>query len=126
MQLNPLTLKKGPRVYGFLPYWEMDYEGFQWDVLTHVAYFCATIDEDGEFLDTHHWLTPSVASLIDEAHAHNVQVVLTIVNFENDEIGILCNDPERRANAIQNILAMVQEAGGGGVHSISTSFLYHR
>ena len=114
--LNPLSLKNGPRVYGFLPYWEIDYQGFQWDVLTHVAYFCATLDVSGDISDTHHWLQSSVSSLIAEAHAHNVQVVLTIVNFENEEIGVLCNDPDLRSKAIQNILALVQEAGGDGVN----------
>lgn len=115
-KLSVTDLKKGPTVYGFLPYWEIDYEGFQWDVLTHIAYFCAVLKPDGTFEDTHHWLKSSVSALIAEAHAHDVQVVLTITNFESSEIATLCNDPVIREITIAAILELVQAAGGDGVN----------
>ena len=105
-----------PVVYGYLPYWEFDYSGFQWDLLTHLAYFSAELEVDGSVSDSHQWTTTGMAELMDEAQSAGVQVVLSVTNFENDEIGILCNDPLLRTKSIETLLDLVQQMGGDGIN----------
>ena len=105
-----------PVVYGYLPYWEFDYSGFQWDLLTHLAYFSAELEVDGSVSDSHQWTTAGMAELMDEAQSAGVQVVLSVTNFENDEIGVLCNDPLLRTKSIEALLDLVQQMGGDGIN----------
>ncbi len=107
---------EAPIVYGFLPYWEMDYDNFHWEQLTHVAYFSAEVLPDGTIGDTHHWLKPSVEALIAEAHANGVKVTLTLTNFEKEEIAAICNSPETRASLIAETVDLVSQMNGDGVN----------
>jgi spore germination protein YaaH len=103
-------------VYGFLPYWEMGYQGFQWDLLTHVAYFSAEMKVDGTVVDANQWYHPSVQALIADAHANGVYVTLTATLFDNDAIGELVSTPAYRATAIETLLQMVLDRGADGVN----------
>ena len=107
--------EKKPVVFGYLPYWEFDYTGFQWDLLTHLAYFSAEMEADGTISDSHQWTSQGMASIMDEAQSAGVQVVLSVTNFDNEEIGTLCNDKTRNT-PFETLLALVKQMGGDGVN----------
>lgn len=109
-------------VYGYIPYWEMSYDGFRWNQLTHVAYFAASVDSSGNITDSKQWFDSSVTNLIAEAHANGVRVVLTITNFENTQIAQIVGSSEIRAKVIAKLLEMVQAQGADGV-SIDFEFV---
>ena len=88
----------------------------KWDLLTHLAYFSAEMEADGTTSDSHQWTSQGMASIMDEAQSAGVQVVLSVTNFDNEEIGTLCNDPETRNTAIETLLALVKQMGGDGVN----------
>lgn len=120
--LAPQIVDPGYVVYGYLPYWEIDYDGFRWDQLTHVAYFAASVDGSGNITDSKQWFDPSVTNLIAEAHANGVRVVLTVTNFDNAQIGQLVGSSEIRAKVVAKLLEMVQAQGADGV-SIDFEFV---
>jgi len=50
------------------------------------------------------------------AHNNGVQVVLTVVCFDSDDIATLLGNPAHRQNLIDNLLAQVQAGGADGVN----------
>jgi spore germination protein YaaH len=94
-------------VIGYLPYWEMDYEIKHWQYLTILAWFAVGMDSNGDPTDYHGWGGPSTESLVNEAHAHGVKVIVTITNFSNGEIGTLLKSPAKRQNAIDTCLELI-------------------
>ena len=103
-------------VLGYLPYWELDYDSIHWDKLTTLAFFAAKMESDGSPSDLHGWDGPTSAALRDEAHAHGVRYILTVINFSSGEIDALVNDPEARANAVQQLLGAVMAMDADGVN----------
>ena len=116
--LQPLEETLGPtrEVLGYLPYWELDYTDFNWDKMTTLAFFCASMDSMGDLTNLHGWTGATSEALRDEAHAHNVRYVLTIVNFDSASIKALVNDPARRSHAIDVMLDSVISMGADGVN----------
>jgi N-acetylmuramoyl-L-alanine amidase len=104
-------------VFGFLPYWvASSLTHVRWDLLTHVAYFDVPLNSDGT-LGTTAWPSGAyVQALLNTAHANGVKVVLSATNFSSSGIGTLLGSPTYRQNAIDNLLAKVQEGSGDGVN----------
>ncbi len=101
-------------VLGFHPYWQgTDWQYYQWDLLTTVAYFGADINFNGNFTNTHSW---PVNSLINTAHANGVRVVLVGILFNSSSIATLLNSATYRQNLINNLVNAVQSAGADGVN----------
>lgn len=104
-------------IFGFMPYWVVnDLTTIRWDLLTHIAYFGVELNEYGNVVDAHNWPNGSyVQALINTAHSNGVKVVLTAILFDSNEISTLLSSSTYRQNAINNLLALVQQGNGDGV-----------
>ena len=103
-------------VIGYLPYWEMDYEFKHWEYLTILAWFAIDMDSNGDAESYHGWGGASTESLVEEAHAHGVKVVVTITNFNNGEIETLLKSPNKRQNAIDTCLELMAVHQADGIN----------
>ena len=113
---KPRAMEQEHFVFGYLPYWELNYDNFQWDLLTHLGYFAVELKGTGALGDSHKFLDASTSALIAEAHAHGVAVILTATLFDNTQIGTLVNDPALRKKAIDGLVGMVVAQGADGVN----------
>ncbi len=102
-------------IYGYYPYWADHDDNLPWEHLTHLAYFCVSLNPDGSLGNDHSWSTRG-AALVQAGRSHGVKVVLTVTMFESSEIREVLSTPENRARAIDNLLALVQEADGDGIN----------
>ncbi len=102
------------QVMGYYPYWsstepaDLDYE-----LLSTVAWFGASIGDDGFFTDMYGW--PD-GDLIDEAHANGTRVVLTVTNFSETSITNLLSVQQHRSDAVAEIVDEVTLAGADGAN----------
>ncbi len=113
-----LSTSESPRVkktvFGFYPYWGSDsYLDYDYELLTDIAFHAIVIDQRGEITDRHGW--PYI-KLINKAHSNGVRVVLSIMNFDSDQIVELLGSKTNRQNAISNILKEVQSTNCDGVN----------
>jgi spore germination protein len=103
-------------VMGFLPYWELGAE-LRWDVLDIVAYFDVGVRPDGSLGDSNGWPDdPAVADLIARAAQEGKRAVLTVTNFNPDEISSLVQGAAARQQFIDAIVPLVLGAGGHGIN----------
>ena len=104
----------GRTVFGFYPYWMgTAYSNFQWDLLTHIAYFSLEVNSDGSFADKHGW---PVTVLLDLAHQNDVKLVLVTQNFTGSDLTTLLSSTTNRNNLINNLLNEVQTTGADGIN----------
>ena len=102
-------------IYGYYPYWADHDESIPWEHLTHLAFFSVTLNPDGSLGNDHNWSSRG-AALVQAGHSHGVKVVLTVTMFESDEIREVLATAQSRERAIENLLALVQDAGGDGIN----------
>ena len=102
-------------VYGYYPYWADHDESIPWEHLTHLAFFSVSLNPDGSLGEDHNWGTRG-AALVAAGRSHGVQVVLTVTMFESDQIREVLSTEANRNRAIDNLLALVQDAGGEGIN----------
>lgn len=109
----PSSIKPNKIVYGFHPYWMNGNENYyQYDLLTHLAYFSADVDPStGNFSSTHNY---STASVITKAQNAGVKVHLTVVCFSNH--ATLWANQAGVNNLVNNIVAKVKERNIDGVN----------
>jgi len=108
--------KKGPRNYGFLPYWTASNAKLHWEELTEVAWFSAEVSSAGTIGKTHGWGGSSAKALIKEAHKHDVQVTLTFTLFSKSGISNVLATAAKRKALIDKIVALVIAGGADGVN----------
>ena len=112
---TPAPHKINRTVYGFYPYWVSCWQTLRWDLLTHIAVFGVEIGATGQVVNAHGW-PGSWGALVDTAHAHGVQVHLTIILFNGADIHTVLTDPVARATAIQTIRNQALAGGADGVN----------
>jgi len=112
---QPVPYKLSRTVYGFYPYWVSCWQTLRWNLLTHIAVFGVEISGTGQVVNAHGW-PGSWAALVDSAHAHGVQVHLTILLFNGADIHSVLTDPTARATAIQTIRTQALAGGADGVN----------
>ncbi len=119
-RVAPRSLAARPpvTVFGYLPYWNVGKPTLvlHLDRLHVLAYFGASLGSDGALGDLHHWGTPTLAALIEQAHGSGVQVVLCVTNFDTASISAFLSSPSARAAAVSNLVTAVSAAGGDGVN----------
>ncbi|MFA5834531.1 MAG: glycosyl hydrolase family 18 protein [Bacteroidota bacterium] len=100
-------------VYGFHPYWMNGAESnYQFDLLTHLAYFSADVDPaTGNFSSTHNY---STATVITQAKNAGLKVHLTIVCFTDH--AVLFGNQSSVDRLVNNIIAKVKERNIDGVN----------
>ena len=111
-------------VLGFLPYWELG-STLNYDTLSTVAYFGVNLNGDGTLAKSGNgwngWVSSSMTSVINDAHAHGTRVALTVESFAWDAGGratqsAVLSSPAVSLTAAQNIAAEVASRGVDGVN----------
>ncbi|MGA3056474.1 MAG: glycosyl hydrolase family 18 protein [Candidatus Limnocylindrales bacterium] len=111
-------------VFGFLPYWTLG-AGLDYDTLSTVAYFGVGLNGDGTLARSGNgwngWVSSTMTSVINNAHAHGTRVALTIESFAWDSGGAamqaqILSSPAVSLTAAQQIAAEVGRMGADGVN----------
>lgn len=110
------TPEKPTVVFGYLPYWNVGDAVIHLDILSHIAYFGVELAADGSLGDSRHWGTSTLDTLIAQAHAEGVRVVLTVTNFSGTDQQALLSSSTARALAVSNLVDLVVAGGGDGVN----------
>ncbi len=94
------------KVLGFMPYWILNYTP-RYEYLNYIAWFAVEVNGQGEIVDLHGW---PPTELIEEAHHHNVKVMLTVACFHSDSIDrILAYNSEKLS---QRLLQIIRDGDG--------------
>jgi spore germination protein YaaH len=110
-------------VFGFLPYWELG-STLDYSTLSTVAYFGINLNTDGTLAKSGNgwngWVSSTATTMINDAHAHNTRVALTVESFAWDSNGVanqtaLLSSPTASLTAAQQIAAEVGQRGADGV-----------
>lgn len=99
-------------VYGYYPYWAKGLASIRWSALTHLAWFAIELDQDGQAVAKHGWPDDVTVSA---AHQANVRVDLSFTLFSGSGILTLCQDPARRAAAIETMIDLLEAGGADGI-----------
>ena len=102
---SPFTPKEAPsRVVGFYPYWAEDIfpvSSVHWDEITRIDYAFASLSREGHLVTDHLDMT---GVLVDEAHAHGVEVFLSIGGAaDSDNFPYVAVNETRRKRLIRDI-----------------------
>lgn len=107
-------------VMGYLPYWSYSagnpYRPARWDLLTHLAWFAAEMNANGDITDKHGWGGDTTAAIVQEAHDNGVKVIVTVTNFSSSAIASIVGSEANRQNAIDSCLALIAEHQADGVN----------
>lgn len=103
--------------YGYLPYWidTTYYQYFQIELLTHISYFSVGINPSTGALGS----IPNVSrfyKIRDYAHPRGVRIHMTFTVFGNTNVTTFLNNASARANAINNIAALMTNYGCDGAN----------
>ena len=104
----------GKVVYGWLPYWatSAQMDQFQWDRLTHVAYFSYEVNSaDGGCSTKHSW----GSSIVQKAHNHGVKIHLTATLFGSSGNKALLQNETSCTTLVNGLVSAVTGAGGDGI-----------
>lgn len=103
-------------VFGWHPYWASPsaYLAYDYDVLTHIAYFSFEVDTaSGDYITLRGWdSTP----LIDYAHQRGVKVILTVTNFGSARNTELLTDTVKQWRLIGSLINQLRSRNGDGVN----------
>ncbi|RMF08494.1 MAG: T9SS C-terminal target domain-containing protein [Candidatus Neomarinimicrobiota bacterium] len=114
LPLQPRAFAPSRTVFGYHPYWEgTNWQDYNYDLLTTVAYFSAEVNSSGQLTHLHGW---PVTGLINAAHAHGVKVVLCATLFNSSSMETLLSSADRRQTLITNLLSQVQAGQADGVN----------
>ncbi|MGD0409382.1 MAG: glycosyl hydrolase family 18 protein, partial [Candidatus Limnocylindrales bacterium] len=110
-------------VFGFLPYWELG-STLDYTTLSTIAYFGVDLNTDGTLNKSSNgwngWVSSTMISVINGAHANGTRVVLTVQSFAYDSGGAaaqtdVLSSPTASLTAVQQIVAEVVRRGVDGV-----------
>jgi len=116
LEKNNSTLKK--TVFGYLPWWEYlagNHQFIRWDLITHLAVFSFEADINGNL----HF--PTLAGwpwidVIEKTIEHDVKLIMTVTNFNEEENYLLLTDNGKRQNLFNNIISALLQHGFAGVN----------
>ncbi len=119
--INRLMLKKNEAgglnetIFGYLPYWEYSTarNSLQYDLLTHLAVFDFGANVTGSISNPSYWPWTDV---INAAHANGVKVIMTLVNFNADQIHTILTDTTVKKTLFANIKALLGQYALDGVN----------
>lgn len=115
--LQYLSGKKSTyRVLGWHPYWTSAtaYLSYDYDALTHIAYFSYEVDsETGAYTTIHDWLTTPI---INYAHQRGTKVLLTVTNFGSENNTKILSDTVKQVTMLNNLVNLLKVRNGDGVN----------
>ncbi len=103
-------------VFGWHPYWAgaTAYLQYNYDVLTHIAYFSYEVDTaSGSFSTLRGWDT---TPLISYAHQRGVKVMLTVTNFGSNRNTEILTDTVKQWTLINTVISQLKARNGDGVN----------
>jgi spore germination protein YaaH len=118
----PVTLKSRTAgdhdymVFGWHPYWAdvSAYLAYDYDVLTHIAYFSFEVDTaSGGYTTLRGWDTTPI---INYAHERGVKMMLTVTNFGSARNTELLTDTVKQWSLINALIYQLQSRNGDGVN----------
>jgi chitinase len=120
ISLLPGVLFAAPWVTGYLPGYtqtgagEADYmQAADWEVLTHVVHFSATLNADGSLNDNANQVSAiKRAKAIELAHANNKPILFSVNAWEDVHKAVL-SDPVKRQTLIDQLIARLDEGYDG-------------
>ncbi|MCC6809544.1 MAG: hypothetical protein IT381_19095 [Deltaproteobacteria bacterium] len=103
-------------VYGYIPYWVDAANPIHWDLLSHLAYFSVNLKADGtiDATSTTRLNGNRYKTLRADAKANGVKFVVTITNFNDQEIITLCGT--NRTKAINTLVDLVKTHQAEGLN----------
>ena len=114
----PLQERKGMRYtyYGYLPYWigSGKYANFQWELLTHIAYFSVSVDTLGNLGSVPY--PQRFDTLLLYAHPRGIRIHMTYTLFGSSDVAKFLNSRTARENAINNIKNQISTLGIEGAN----------
>ena len=119
--VKPLQPKITPlrkEVFGYMPYWMLaQVNNIDYSLLSTIAYFDVEINGNGDVTTDQGWSSSfSVITLINNAHAAGVRVVLCMTNFTASQISAIVNTPSIKKKVIDNLYSLVSAKNGDGVN----------
>ena len=108
------SLKKD--VFGYLPDWEYvsgAQKYFRYELLSHIACFDFQVSASGNISAPARWPWTDV---INNGHTKGVKIILTLVNFDKDDIRKILTDATVQRKTIQNVLTYMQSYKLDGVN----------
>lgn len=117
-QKNNLTYSDSltKTVFGFLPWWEYlagSHQNIRYDLLTHIAISFFETDGDGKITEPQGWPWNNV---IVNARSKNVKLIMTVSNFNPDQINKLLTNQISKQNLFNNIWQKMNSYGFDGVN----------
>ncbi len=110
--LQKRSLKPNREIFGYLPYW-VSGRYIRWSHITTLAYFGLEFDSRGNIVNSHGW---PATSLVNQAHANGVRVVVVAINFNPDDLHSLLTNRDRGDTFIANLITAVKNGNGDGVN----------
>ena len=110
------TIESAFMVYGWHPYWAGTnaYLSYDYDVLTHIAYFSYEVDTaSGSYTTLRGW---DVTPVISYAHQRGVKVMLTVTNFGSERNTKILTDTVKQWTLINTLITQLQSRNGDGVN----------
>ena len=118
--IQPKKIKSSKKVFGYHPYWQgTKWQSYNYELLTTIAYFSVETNANGDLTNLHGW---PATDLINKAHSHGVEVVLTVTLFDKSEIETLLSTKNYRDRLINNLNKQVIDAGADGINIDFESF----
>lgn len=96
-------------VLGFLPYWTSS-ANVQWDTLTHLACFGAEFDGTGAITNRRGWPWTSTTTT---ARSNNIEVLLTLIIFDDVAIDALMDSPAATTRFYDNVASLIRNTADG-------------
>lgn len=130
---QPPARLASPEIFGYIPYWDLDAQ-IDYGAITTIAYFGLPADAEGHLVRARssgrptteyaRWTGSKVQTIIENAHAQGVKVVLTVSRFAWSTEGMatttaLLSDPAARTTLVGEI---VDEIGSRGVDGVNLDF----
>ncbi len=102
-------------IFGYLPYWEYTTarNSLQYDLLTHIALFDFGANVTGSISNPSYWPWTDV---INAAHDHGVKAIMTLVNFNGDQIHTILTDTTVKKTLFTNIKNLIRQYALDGVN----------
>lgn len=103
-------------VFGFLPYWEYNngaINNLKFDLLTHIAVFDFAASSNGTITNPSGWPWTDV---INTAHSNGTKIIMTITNFNANEIHQIITNNTIKNTLFNNIKATISTYALDGVN----------
>ncbi len=112
---------KPHEVFGFAPYWTLPQStGFNVAGISTIAYFSLDVNPDGSVAESgsgwNGYQSQALVDLVDRAHAAGDRVVLTVENFDQNQLNQLTSSPSAASTLAKQLLSLVAQKNLDGVN----------